>query len=131
MKTIQQSEERFLRRRAIKAVLAGVLVAICSLPALAAEEAAHKTAAEKENPHVWKPRVTSVAVFKEDLGFFMREGKVSLRDGWCVSWPARTSPPASMSSPGTARTARGAAWQPGSTSPWPRPPTPVKPRGWR
>ncbi len=85
METIQQSEERLLKRRALKAVLAGVLVAICSLPAAAAEKAADKTAAEKENPHVWKPRVKSVAVFKEDLGFFMREGKVSLRDGWCVS----------------------------------------------
>ena len=92
MRTIQQSEERLLGQRALRAVLAGVLVVIWALPALAAEKAAgkaaaaeKKSAAEKENPHVWKPRVKSVAVFKEDLGFFMREGKVSLRDGWCVS----------------------------------------------
>ena len=40
---------------------------------------------EKENPYRWKSKVTSVTVFKNGLGFFMREGKVSLRDGWCVS----------------------------------------------
>ena len=40
---------------------------------------------EPENPHYWKPKVTSVAVFKNGLGFFLREGPVSLRDGWCVA----------------------------------------------
>ncbi|MHC5083930.1 MAG: hypothetical protein ACYTET_08355 [Planctomycetota bacterium] len=38
-----------------------------------------------ENPHLWKPSVKSVAVFKNGLGFFTREGDVKLRDGWCVS----------------------------------------------
>jgi len=38
-----------------------------------------------ENPHVLRPRTKSVAVFKNGYGFFVREGDVSLRDGWCVS----------------------------------------------
>ena len=81
MERVQHS----LKSHRWQTIVAGVLVAIWSLPAMAADEAADKTAAQKENPHVWKPRVKSVAVFKEDLGFFMREGEVSLRDGWCVS----------------------------------------------
>lgn len=40
---------------------------------------------DPENPHLWKPRVASVTVFKNGLGFFMREGQVGLRDGWCVA----------------------------------------------
>ncbi len=43
------------------------------------------TADEKENRNLWKPRVKSVTVFKNGLGFFLRRGKVALRDGWCVS----------------------------------------------
>lgn len=50
-------------------------------------------AGENENPHVWKPRVRTVAVFKNGLGFFMREGEVKLRDGWCV---AEQIPPAAF-----------------------------------
>jgi hypothetical protein len=38
-----------------------------------------------ENAHLWKPRVTSVAVFKNGLGFFLRGGEASLRDGWCLA----------------------------------------------
>ena len=48
---------------------------------------------EESNPHVWKPRTRAVAVFKNGLGFFMREGKVALRDGWCA---AETIPPAAF-----------------------------------
>lgn len=48
---------------------------------------------EEDNPHLWQPRVTSVAVFKNGLGFFMREGEVKLRDGWCVS---KEVPPAAF-----------------------------------
>jgi hypothetical protein len=43
------------------------------------------------NPHLWKPQTKTVAVFKNGLGFFMREGDVALRDGWCV---AKEVPPA-------------------------------------
>lgn len=42
-------------------------------------------AASDDNPHVWKPEVKSVAVFKNGLGFFIAEGDARLRDGWCVS----------------------------------------------
>ena len=49
--------------------------------------------AAEENPHVWKPRIRSVAVFKNGLGFFMREGETQLRDGWCV---AEQVPPAAF-----------------------------------
>jgi hypothetical protein len=48
-------------------------------PAKAAEE----TSIASNNPHVWLTRTTSVAVFKNGLGFFMREGEVVLRDRWC------------------------------------------------
>jgi hypothetical protein len=39
----------------------------------------------KENSHLWKTRVTSATVFKNGMGFFMRQGDVALHDGWCVS----------------------------------------------
>jgi hypothetical protein len=42
-------------------------------------------AAEDTNEHLWKPRVTSVSVFKNGFGFFTRQGDVKLRDGWCVA----------------------------------------------
>jgi hypothetical protein len=50
-------------------------------------------AAEPENPHLWKPRIRNVAVFKNGLGFFVREGQVGLREGWCV---ASQVPPAAF-----------------------------------
>jgi len=59
----------------------------------AAPAAKAKAAEDQENAHLWKPRVTSVAVFKNGLGFFVREGDVALRDGWCV---AREVPPAAF-----------------------------------
>lgn len=49
--------------------------------------------ADEKNPNVYSPRVTSVAVFKNGLGFFLREGDVELRDGWCVS---KEVPPAAF-----------------------------------
>ena len=42
-------------------------------------------AVEETNAHLWKPRVTSVSVFKNGFGFFVRQGDVKLRDGWCVA----------------------------------------------
>ena len=46
-----------------------------------------------ENPHLWKPDVTTVAVFKNGLGFFLREGEAQLHEGWCVS---KVIPPAAF-----------------------------------
>ncbi len=33
---------------------------------------------KKENPYVWKSKVKSVTVFKNGLGFFLREGQTEL-----------------------------------------------------
>ncbi len=52
-----------------------------------------RPAAEPDNTYLWKPRTSRVAVFKNGFGFFMREGDVALRDGWCV---ARHIPPATF-----------------------------------
>jgi len=54
---------------------------------------AASAAASDENPFLWKPQTKSVAVFKNGLGFFLREGEVRLRDGWCG---AREIPPAAF-----------------------------------
>lgn len=48
---------------------------------------------EKTNPFLWKPETKSVAVFKNGLAFYIREGKTQLRDGWCV---AEHIPPAAF-----------------------------------
>ena len=48
---------------------------------------------EAGNSHLWAPRTKSVAVFKNGMGFFMREGVVTLRDGWAL---AREIPPAAF-----------------------------------
>ena len=50
-------------------------------------------APSKENPRLWKSRVTSATVFKNGMGFFLRQGDVALRDGWCV---ADAVPPAAF-----------------------------------
>jgi hypothetical protein len=49
---------------------------------LAAAAASAKT---PDNANVWKPDVRSVAVFKNGMGFFIRDGQVALRNGWCVA----------------------------------------------
>lgn len=56
-------------------------------------EAPPERKAAPDNPHVWKTHATSVAVFKNGLGFFIREGKAQLRDGWCL---AEQVPPATF-----------------------------------
>jgi len=78
-----------------KSRLAVILAAMAALAFLTcrAALAAEEPAADDENPHLWKPRTRSVAVFKNGLGFFMREGEVELRDGWCV---AQRIPPAAF-----------------------------------
>jgi hypothetical protein len=75
-------------------VLAAVAAAACLAfgPAVAVADPG-AAPAEDENPHVWKPQTRSVAVFKNGLGFFMRQGDVQLRDGWCV---AEQVPPAAF-----------------------------------
>jgi hypothetical protein len=49
--------------------------------------------AKKENPYLWKSKVASVTIFKNGLGFFLRQGQTQLRDGWCI---AGAIPPASF-----------------------------------
>lgn len=65
--------------------IVGVVVMAVAVSAVAQTAAPASQPAEKENPFVWKPKTTSVAVFKNGLGFFIRQGQVDLRDGWCVS----------------------------------------------
>jgi hypothetical protein len=82
----------FLRRikmRKFKTEILCMLVLALAATSLAKESAEDK----KENPYLWKAKVKSVTVFKNDLGFFLREGQTELRDGWCVSGAI---PPASF-----------------------------------
>jgi hypothetical protein len=67
----------------------------CGLSRAEEQAAAEKPTASKtdDNPHLWKPRTRSVAVFKNGYGFFLRDGEVALRDGWAV---AREIPPATF-----------------------------------
>ena len=73
--------------------IGGVGLLGCSVHKADGEEPATLENDSGENPHVWQPRTRSVAVFKNGLGFFMREGAVELRDGWCV---AKQVPPAAF-----------------------------------
>ena len=73
-----------------------LIAALCAAVALGC--AGHATGAADEprsgeNPFLWKPKVTSVAVFKNGLGFFLRDGAVDLHDGWCVT---KEIPPATF-----------------------------------
>lgn len=78
-------------------VLLCLLLGFALSPAARGEEQVGKEVATgdkaEQNPHLWKPRTRSVAVFKNGFGFFLREGDVELRDGWAV---AREIPPATF-----------------------------------
>jgi len=74
------------------AIVLAVLAASPSLSVYAADPATVPAAVDK-NPHLWKPRTTAVSVFKNGMGFFVREGEVELRDGWAV---AEEVPPAAF-----------------------------------
>lgn len=65
---------------AVLAVVTSLAMLGCQPPAVGADQDA--PAAEDDNPHLWKPRTKSVAVFKNGLGFFIREGEVRVRDDW-------------------------------------------------
>jgi hypothetical protein len=82
----------FNKRAAILTATSLFVAMACISAGLRGDETSSSTP-DKENPHVWKPRTRSVAVFKNGLGFFLREGEVKLRDGWCV---AESVPPAAF-----------------------------------
>ncbi len=66
-------------------LMLSVMVLTCHCPVARADD--------DTNPHVWQPRIQSVSVFKNGLGFFLRQGGVSLREGWCH---AKRIPPAAF-----------------------------------
>lgn len=70
-----------------------VLVMLSFTATCGKAEGAKPVPTKIDNPHVWSPRTRSVAVFKNGFGFFLREGDVSLREGWSV---AKEIPPAAF-----------------------------------
>jgi len=75
--------------RFVKLVILALFITVYNSFTIQADD----TSADGKNPHVWKGRVTSVAVFKNGLGFFTRQGKVDLREGWCIT---KQVPPAAF-----------------------------------
>ena len=80
------------------AAAVGVVWVVLACCGSAAGQAATRPATQPvskpaENPHLWKPRTTSVAVFKNGFGFFMGQADVALREGWCT---AADVPPATF-----------------------------------
>jgi hypothetical protein len=69
----------------------GFVALLVAAPSLAGADS--PALGKQANEHQWRPRTKSVAVFKNGLGFFLREGEVKLRDGWCL---ADELPPASF-----------------------------------
>ena len=58
-----------------------------------AQPATQPAGGAAKNPYLLAPKTRSVAVFKNGFGFFMSEGDVALRDGWCT---AADVPPATF-----------------------------------
>ncbi|MFN0053853.1 MAG: hypothetical protein ACKV0T_16870 [Planctomycetales bacterium] len=73
--------------------LIALAAAACLGPSRAGADDPKPKVTESPNPHVWSSRTRSVAVFKNGMGFFMREGEAELRDGWAV---AKEIPPAAF-----------------------------------
>jgi hypothetical protein len=90
---VMRATGRGILPRLLAGLLLAVLVSGCAAAAGSGGGDETKSTKDGENPHVWRPRTESVAVFKNGLGFFMREGEVALRDGWCV---AEAVPPAAF-----------------------------------
>ncbi len=80
-----------MRNRAFSTSVSLIAVLIVGAVQALAAPTAKASSDDDTNPHVWKPRTKSVSVFKNGLGFFIREGSVTLRDGWAV---AKEIPPA-------------------------------------
>jgi hypothetical protein len=77
-------KERIMKKSANQIRLITLITAMCILMGCAgATIAADKD--DEKNPHLWKPRVKSVSVFKNGLGFFLSEAETELDEGWCVS----------------------------------------------
>lgn len=69
------------------------IAAVTFVAGLTAAEESAQSPENRENPYVWRSEIKSVAVFKNGLGFYLREGTVKLRDGWCL---AKEIPPAAF-----------------------------------
>src|SRR5262245_15025809 len=76
-----------------RSILVAILSVVVLTGGLPVREDPPPAKADVANPHLWAPRTKSVAVFKNGMGFFMREGAVALREGWVV---AREIPPAAF-----------------------------------
>ena len=70
-------EDKIVRKTLLVGLLAANAASIASIGCWAVEE--------DQNAYLWKPQVKSVSVFKNGLGFYLREGDAVLRDGWVVS----------------------------------------------
>ncbi|UCG17189.1 MAG: hypothetical protein JSV19_03995 [Phycisphaerales bacterium] len=94
---MQTNVVRFAARRRVPPTgvkpIAVVLVGVCAAFIPESIFGVTRASEPSENPYLWEPRTKSVAVFKNGLGFFLREGEVDLRDGWCI---ARQVPPAAF-----------------------------------
>ncbi|MDY7109081.1 MAG: hypothetical protein SYC29_10650 [Planctomycetota bacterium] len=74
-----RSSSSALRRRGL---LFPVAVVALAATATACAQAGPEP---QDNPYQWQSRLNSVAVFKNGLGFFTREGEVRLWDGWALA----------------------------------------------